>query len=419
MTFKKNKFSKGLVEIGSVDKIIREEHIDVAKWKSNIRKSYLIEFFMGLHFISGVLLPFFLIWGKLSFVEVMLLQSWFTMMIIFFEIPCGAIADYLSRKLSLFLGTLTTALATLIYASIPNITVFMIGETFFALGGSLISGTYQAFAYDTLRKLGREQDITKIMARGRIYMLLGVGISAPVGSIIGATLSLQFAMSLMFLPFIVATIITITLKEPNHELVREKHENYLKIVKSGVRELTINRTLRKLALNQVITETFVYFLIWTYQLYLETLNLSMEYFGFVTASMTLAQIIVVTFIPRIMKHSNNKKVFLQIYTIIPGVAYITMAFINFIPIGIALILIVIGFGFSRRLIFVEGINNQIATENRATVLSTIGMISCLIRSTLYPLVGYIVMVDLEIVFIVLGALIITLAIFTKIKKESL
>ncbi|MFW9949204.1 MAG: MFS transporter [Candidatus Thorarchaeota archaeon] len=419
MTVKKNKISKELVEMGTIGNLINQEQIGMGKWKSNIRKSYLIELFMGLHFISGVLLPFFLIWGKLSFVEVMLLQSWFTMMIILFEIPCGAIADYLNRKLSLFLGTFTMALAALIYASFPNIIVFMTGETFFALGSSLISGTYQAFVYDTLRKLGREQDITKVMARSRIYMLLGVGISAPMGSIIGALLSLQFAMNLMFLPFIFAAIITITLKEPNHDLVREKHENYLKIVKSGVKALFINRILRKLALNQVITETFAFFLIWTYQLYLETLNLSMEYFGFVATSITLVQIIVVNFIPRIMKHSNNKKGFLQLYTIIPGIAYISMAFTSSTPIGIALILIVIGIGFSRRIIFVEGINNQIATENRATLLSAIGMISSLIRSILYPLVGYIVMVDLKIIFVILGVLIIILAIFTRIQKEYL
>ncbi len=30
------------------------------KWKSNIWKSYIFHFFMGLNLISGVLLPFFL-----------------------------------------------------------------------------------------------------------------------------------------------------------------------------------------------------------------------------------------------------------------------------------------------------------------------------------------------------------------------
>jgi len=98
---------------------IKDLQTNLSKWKSNIWKSYLIQFFMGCHLIAGVLLPFFLMWGKISFVEVMLLQSYFTVMILIFEIPCGAIADHLSRKLSLILGTFSAALAALIYSSYP------------------------------------------------------------------------------------------------------------------------------------------------------------------------------------------------------------------------------------------------------------------------------------------------------------
>jgi hypothetical protein len=236
-------------------------------------------------------------------------------------------------------------------------------------------------------------------------MLLGIGISAPIGSVIGAMISLQ-----------------LTMKEPNHDLVKEKSEKYLKIIKSGVSELIKNRILRKLALNLVITESLVFFLIWTYQLYLEALNFDMEYFGYVVASMTLIQIIFTNLIPRLEKRYSNKKIFLQIYTIIPGIAYISMSLINLIPIGIALILIIIGMGFSRRFIFTEGINKQIETENRATVLSAINMIASLIRAVLYPIIGYLTyltMVNLGLTFILLGAMIIIFTIFSKIKNEYL
>jgi fucose permease len=66
-------------------------------WKLNILKLYLFNFMMGFHMISGVLLPFFLTWGKLTFVEIMILQSFFTLMIVILEIPCGAVADHISR----------------------------------------------------------------------------------------------------------------------------------------------------------------------------------------------------------------------------------------------------------------------------------------------------------------------------------
>jgi len=46
----------------------------------------------------------------------------------------------------------------------------------------------------------------------------------------------------------------------------------------------------------------------------------------------------------------------------------------FVPISIIFIMIFMGFGFSRRLIFTDGIKKQIESENRATVLSAISML---------------------------------------------
>jgi hypothetical protein len=96
-----------------------------------------------------------------------------------------------------------------------------------------------------------------------------------------------------------------------------------------------------------------------------------------------------------------------------------MGLIHFIPVSIPLIFVVIGFGFSRSLIFVKGINQQIESENRATVISTINMIANLIRAILYPLVGYLVMWNLDLTFLVLGVLIIIFALISRIKSEHL
>ncbi len=412
--FAQEELVKSSVELESNEVII-----SLNKWRANIWKSYLIHFIEGFHLISGILIPFFLTWGKLTFVEVMLLQSYFTIMILVFEIPCGAIADYISRKFSLLLGALSTAFAGLIYGSYPSIFIFAIGETLWAFGAALTSGTDAAFTYDTLRKLGREKDVSKISARNRSFSLLGIAISAPIGSLIGVLFSLNLVMSLIFIPFFIAALISLTLKEPNHELERKKKEKYFTIVKSGVNELTKNKILRVLAVEMVITESLVFFLIWTYQVYLETLNFQLIFFGFVSTSMTAIQILFNNIIPTLENKLNNKRRFLQIYTIIPGIAFVLMAIIHFTPVSIPLILIVIGFGFSRSLIFVKGINKQIKTENRATVLSTINMIASLIRAVLYPLVGYLVMWNLSVTFIVLGALIIVLALLSRIKSENL
>ena len=396
-----------------------DNKFEFTKWKSNIWKSYLIHFIGGFHMISGVLIPFFLTWGKLTFVEVMFLQSYFTIMILIFEIPCGAIADYISRKFSLLLGSLATGFAALVYGSYPNILIFVIGETLWAFGAALTSGTDQAFIYDTLKKLEREDDISKVMARNRSFSLFGIGISAPIGSIIGAYLSLNLVMSLMFFPFIIATLISLTLIEPNHELERKKSENYFTIIKSGFTELKKNSVLRILAFEMVATEVLVFFLIWTYQIYLEALNFQLILFGFMSTSMTIIQIIFNNVLANLENKYKNKKRFLQFYTIIPGTGFILMSVIFFVPVSILLILIVIGFGFSRSLIFTKGINKEIKTQNRATAISTINMLASLIRAVLYPFIGYFVIFNLSLTFLFLGTMIIVFALFSRIKSEYL
>ncbi|MHA1931076.1 MAG: MFS transporter [Promethearchaeota archaeon] len=418
-------YSENNEELANFSKVHRnseeilEDRFDLNKWKANIWKSYLFHFFMGLHLISGVLLPFFMMWGRLTFIEVMFLQSYFTMMIFLFEIPCGAIADYLSRKFSLILGALITALAALIYGSYPNIIIFVIGETLWAFARALTSGTDEAFIYDTLRKLEKENNITKVMARNRSFMLIGIGISAPIGSLIGAYFSLNLVMTFMFFPFFIATLVGLTLKEPNHEIEKSEQDKYLSVIKSGFKELKYNKILRILAIEMITTESIVIFLIWTYQIYLEALNFQLVFFGFIGASMTIIQIAFYNLIPKLEKRVRNKSKFLRLYTMVPGIGFILLALIYYIPISIPLILAIIGFGFSRKIIFIKSINKQIETENRATVLSTINMLSSLIRMIFYPFIGYFVMWNLSITFILLGLGIIALVLLSKVKNEYL
>ncbi|MFX1443384.1 MAG: MFS transporter [Promethearchaeota archaeon] len=401
-------------------KILPKQDIDFKgiSFKANIRKSYLVSFFRGCHFISGVLLPFFLEWGELTFFQVMLLQSYFTIMIVVLEIPCGAISDYISRKFSLFLGALAMALAAIIYSSMPNILLFIIGETLFALGFALISGSDEAFVFDTLRKMERENEMPKIIARNRSFFLAGIGISAPIGSMITLFYPLQYSMTFMFFPFIIAALITLSLKEPNHDLERAS-SNYLSVVQSGFSELKKKKTLRILAFDFVIVDVLVFLLVWTYQLYLDVLLVPLVFFGFIAATMTFTQIIFFNLIPKLQKRLKNKKLFLTIYTLIPGIAYILIAFISITPIGIILILIIIGIGFSRNIIFISGINKNIEKENRATVLSTISMIRSLIITILYPIIGLLAMWNLNYTFIILGISIILIALLSRVKNEYL
>ena len=105
--------------------------------------------------------------------------------------------------------------------------------------------------------------------------------------------------------------------------------------------------------------------------------------------------------------------------LINGVAYISLGLTSIIPLGVAIILIIVAFGYTRYLIFVDGINTQIESENRATVLSTINIFGSVIRAFVYPLVGLLVEWNVFAVFIITGGLILILTIFTRSKSEYL
>jgi len=386
-------------------------------YKSNILKYYIFAFILGIHTVRAVYYPYMTIWGGLSFFQMMLLQSYFTAMIVILEIPSGAIADYLGRKTALVLSALSIALAAFTYSIIPNFYIFMLAETFWALGASLMSGTNQAFLYISLKSYGEEENLSKTFGRIQTLNLIALTISAPLGSIIAEFISLQFTMTCLAFIYTVAFIFSFTLKEPKLVDNGYQRENYFAIIKSGFKELKNNKILRTLALDWIPINVLLFFLFWTYQVYFEAIHIPILFFGFILIFMNMTNAIFMNVIPKLLNHSKNKKKFLTIINLINGGAYLLLGVTTFIPLGLAIILTIVAFGYTRYLIFINGINKQIESENRATILSTINMFSSFLRAILYPIIGLLVMWNVFFVFIMTGVLILFLSIFTRTKSE--
>lgn len=388
-------------------------------YKSNIVKIYIFSFILGIHTVRAVYIPFMMDWGGLSFFQVMMLQSYFTAMIVLLEIPSGAIADFLGRKTALTLSAFSIASAALTYSIIPHFFMFMLAETLWAFGSSLMSGTSDAFVYFSLKSYGNEKKLSTILGRSRTINLIALTISAPIGSIIATFISLQFTMTSLAIIYIGAFAVALTFKEPKLANNNYKQESYWHIIISGFKELRRNKIIRILALDWIPINVLIFFLFWTYQVYLSEINIPQLWFGFILVGMNIVNAIFSILIPLFLKKSTNKKIFLILINLINGVAYISLGLTSLIPLGVAIILIIVAFGYTRYLIFVDGINTQIESENRATVLSTINMFGSLIRAIIYPFVGLLVEWNVYAVFIITGGLIIILTIFTRSKSEYL
>ncbi len=370
-------------------------------------------------FISGVLVPFYLDWGKVSYTQIMILQSFYVIVVLLLEIPTGAIADYFGRKTSLVLAGIASSIGVLVYASIPNFYIFLVGEFFWALGFALISGCDEAILYDSLKEINLETESKTIIGRLRSFEMAGIMISAPIGSLIASKMGLRYAMMFVFFPFFSAFLVALTFREPHIKSEKDEKRKYIDTLKSGIRYFKAHKILKILAFDSVSISALVFFIIWMYQPLLKKIGVPIIYFGLVHAIMSGIQIPVMNGFGKLEKLFGSKKRYLFFSAIFPGICLILLGINNSIFLAIVIICLTGGFGLSRGVLFQSYMNKYIESHNRATVISTISMFKSLVSAVMYPLVGLMVEWSLDYSFIVIGTLIIICALASKVEEEHL
>jgi len=334
------------------------------------------------------------------------------------EIPTGTIADYVGRKHSLILAALVVSLGALVYASVPNFYVFLLAEFLFATATALFSGAGEAFAYDTLKKIGRTRESKKIFAKIGSLGLAGIMIGAPIGNIMAHYLGLNAPMFFMVVPCMIALVIGLTFKEPktSHKI---ESKRYLNILKSGIKSFYKNKILRILAFDMISISAIAYFMIWLYQPLLQRADLDIKYFGIVHALFVLTQIIVMNNYERLEKLFGSKKRLIFAGAFSTGLFFIIGGLTSYLPLVLVVIIIGGGIGMSREPLFASYMNKHIKSSNRATVLSSITMIRKFILIIVNPAVGFMVDWSLGYTLIILGTLAIVFSFVSRVEEDYL
>ncbi|MFD4256682.1 MFS transporter [Streptomyces sp. NPDC058534] len=93
------------------------------------------------------------------------------------EVPSGAWADAVSRRLLLVLGPLLTAAGFALWVLVPSYGAFALGFVLWGAGGALGSGALEALVYDELDRAGAADRYARVMGRAR-----AVGIAATMSA---------------------------------------------------------------------------------------------------------------------------------------------------------------------------------------------------------------------------------------------
>ncbi|RLG20930.1 hypothetical protein DRN74_04295 [Candidatus Micrarchaeota archaeon] len=369
--------------------------------------------------ISGALaVPLLTLWGGLSLTEVFLLQTWYSVLAVAFEIPTGSIADKIGRKKSLLLGSVLSALACVVYVSYPAFAVFALGELLFAVGAALNSGAAEAFAYDYLKRTGRDMHslglFSKMRAASVIAHILALPLGTGIASLLPFPMSLRMPMFLTALPFSIAAIVALSMKEPE---LSGRGKAYLTLVRKGLTYLVRHEKLRALAIDKASISAVAFMMFWLYQAILMKYNLHIFWFGVLAAVFNIAGVIAIGILVKAEDKLGLKNT-LSATSLIIGLSYIATS-LGIVPIAVLGITVVISLKLGREPIFDHYMNRHIASETRATVLSAVSMLQRLLISLLYVVVGVLADMSLEGTLVVLGVAAMTLGLASRVREEKL
>jgi len=354
--------------------------------EANIWKFYLYRAFgSGIAFAIPTIVIFWQDNG-LSLTQIMILQSLFSVMAIFLEIPSGYIADKVGRKKSLITATLAFIIGISLMSIGRSFGGFLVAEVFFAIAFAFNSGADSAFIYDTLKDLKRETEYKKIWGQSLFYGMSTMAIFNLAGGYIASfdtryTFYFALASIIIMLPF------GLSLTEPKrHKTIYKKgymHE-LLSIINKHILK---KKKLKWIMLYAGITFVFFHSSMWFLQPYFKMINIPLEHFGIIFGVATLFGAIVAKYTHRIEEVLGQKKLLASL-TILPAIAYLLMG--QFVSAWSIILILIFTFCSSiYRVVIPDYINKLTKSEIRATVLSARSLVARIFYASLLPIFGYI------------------------------
>ncbi|MFJ3671658.1 MFS transporter [Streptomyces sp. NPDC090106] len=159
------------------------------------------------------------------------------------EVPSGALADAVSRRLLLWTGPLFNAAGFALWVLVPSYAAFAAGFVLWGVGGALCSGSLEALAYDELDRLGSAGRYARVMGRVRAARLVAtmasIGLAGPVFALGGHRAVGAASVAACVLAAVVAT------RLPEHRGRRESGgAGWWATLRGGLAEVRGNRSVR-------------------------------------------------------------------------------------------------------------------------------------------------------------------------------
>lgn len=355
-----------------------------ASIKNNIFKLYLYQIFRGMFFCVPIIVIF---WQEnwLSLTEVMLLQSFYSIIVVWLEIPTWYMADVLGRKKTLLYSVISWFFAFSIYSFGFNFYHFLFAEVFFALSTSFASWTLSAFFYDTLIDLWKEKEYKKLRWNVLFYWMSALAFSSVIWWIL-ASYDLRYAIYASIPFFILLVPLTLSMVEPKwHREIIKKW--YMRELFLSIKNNFINsKKLKWIIIYSSVIYAFNQVSLWLYQPYFEILWIDIIYFWLIFASFQLVAAFSSKYAYKLEEFLWEKYSLIMLIFLV-SLSYLLMS--NFV------LLFSFSFAFIQQFVrwfkntIITDYINKLTTSNiRATILSIESFLSKLLYASIIPFIWW-------------------------------
>lgn len=352
---------------------------------------YLIVFFQGFVFY-GPIATLYRQANGLSMRDIFIIESFFWLCIIIFEVPWGWLADRVGYKRILVLSNALFFISKIVFYEADSFSLFLLERVLLALALSGISGCDIAILHNSTDKDGCE----KVFGRYSAFATSGY-VMATFMSGYFLKKSMEMAAFVTIIPYGIAVILTLFIIDDNYSVGEKlKIRDSLKLL---LRNKKMILFLLSVAFIREIIQSVMSFL---NQLQYTKSNIEIVYFGIIAGSLQIMGLISAKSHKISKKIGHTKSIRLIYISISLTCILLSLTSNPFLTIFLMAV-VSLSQGLLEPLVMTIQ-NNSIKTNNRAVMLSLYSMFGSLVSSGIDPLIGISADRSLETSFLFCGLL---------------
>ena len=371
--------------------------------RRNIKLDYITTFFSYFSFQSSIWVLYLAHCG-MSLTQIGLLESFFHITSMIFEVPSGAAADLLGRKKSMIVSKLCLCISCVMMIFTGNFCVFGLSFAIQALGYNFNSGSEEALIYDTMKVLGEEDKYMGVYGKQNMIIEFSQGAATVLGGILAeysflwcyVASTIVIVLSLIPVLFMVEVTVNEEKKKekvPVGEMVANHFKTSFSILKSDARVAKI------IGFYAIVFAAHTVLFYYSQQYYSD-LGYNKIQISFVMLGMSIMSCLGAALCDRIYGKLGKKLSI--ICAMVIALALICFALRN--P-AVCIVFFALT-GFCNAVLYPiqsDSLNELIPSEQRATLISVSSMCFSIAMIVIFPLTGMLAEVfSLEQVFVGIG-----------------